>query len=451
MSRVRSYLFFCLVIVPVVLFFRPFVGHPVDIDDMRILKQDHMAYVHKTSFDQEMVQRHEQAIMDEFYNRRFFSVWHQRTPRHSLEEIFGEFDKYAKTPGYEQNKKKRHRASIEKLKTNAGLESYPNMGFPAMTINSSNLRILPTRNPHYASMRSSSNLSQFDSFQVSSIGVNVPVFISHMTKDKAWLLAETDYYFGWIAAEDVAYVDETVINAWETGQYVAVIKDRSSVMDESGQQLFHVSLGTIFPSIGTTQDHINILAAVEGSHKRIRLKRAFVSKAHAAQKPLKMTTFNIARLANEMINEPYGWGGIDGKRDCSLMIRDLFAPFGIWLHRNSNEQGQHGGIYINLATLSDADKRKKILTEGIPYATLIWKKGHIMLYIGSYQNEPVIFHNIWSVRQVSAFGRDERKIVGRAAITTLLPGKDILSRKPLQDNLLKDISGMTILIPLKRQ
>jgi hypothetical protein len=152
-----------------------------------------------------------------------------------------------------------------------------------------------------------------------------------------------------------------------------------------------------------------------------------------------------------MINEPYGWGGIDGKRDCSLMIRDLFAPFGIWLHRNSNEQGQHGGIYINLATLSDADKRKKILTEGIPYATLIWKKGHIMLYIGSYQNEPVIFHNIWSVRQVSAFGRDERKIVGRAAITTLLPGKDILSRKPLQDNLLKDISGMTILIPLKRQ
>ena len=34
----------------------------------------------------------------------------------------------------------------------------------------------------------------------------------------------------------------------------------------------------------------------------------------------------------------YGWGGIDGGRDCSSTIKDLLTPFGIWLPRDSKDQ-----------------------------------------------------------------------------------------------------------------
>jgi hypothetical protein len=296
-------------------------------------------------------------------------------------------------------------------------------------------------------LRSASPLSQFDSLQVSSIGFNVPVYVSHIAGDKKWCLVETDYYFGWIQTGDIAYIDDISMNAWENDQYIAVVKDKSPIKEEGGRILFHVSLGAVFPKIGEDENRFFVLAAVNNSQECLRLKRAFISKEHAVNKPLNLTPFNVARLANELINQPYGWGGINGKRDCSSMIRDLFIPFGIWLHRNSNEQGRNGGIFINLENLSDQEKRKKILSEAIPYATLIWKKGHIMLYIGNYLGEPLVFHNFWSVREKNLLGREERKIVGHSAITTMMPGKDILSNINQSGDLFKNISGMAILIP----
>lgn len=406
-----------------------------------------MFYINKTTCNLEMVSNYDHALMNEYYNKKYFSVWHQDIPRHTIDEIRFEFEKYEKTPGYEKNNIKRDKASIVKLKDNAALNDYPNMGLPAITVNRSNLRILPTNDRRFSRMSSSIPGSQFDRFQVSSIGVNVPIYISHMSRNKMWLLAETDYFFGWIPAKDVGYMDEPAINAWQNDQYIAVIKDKIPVTDETGQIVFNASIGAIFSKISEEPDRFKILTAVSGSDKRIRLKISFVSKEHAVLKPFKITTFNIAGLANELINEPYGWGGVDGNRDCSLMIRDLFAPFGIWLHRNSNEQGRQGGTFINLDNLSDEEKRRKILSEGIPYATLIWKKGHIMLYIGNYGGEPVIFHNFWSARMKNPSGKSNRRIVGRAAITTLTPGNDMLSGNRLQHDQLKNILGITLLIP----
>jgi cell wall-associated NlpC family hydrolase len=159
-----------------------------------------------------------------------------------------------------------------------------------------------------------------------------------------------------------------------------------------------------------------------------------------------MTAENMAAIANELVNEPYGWGGLHGNRDCSAMVRDLFAPFGIWLPRNSAHQAKQGGSFIDLSDLSADEKEGVILAQGVPYLTLLWRPGHIMLYIGSYEGEPLVFHNMWGISTRDLLGRRGRRIVGHAAITTLHPGRELFGYDAASADLKKNIIGMTLLV-----
>jgi hypothetical protein len=207
----------------------------------------------------------------------------------------------------------------------------------------------------------------------------------------------------------------------------------------------------LFPEVADGNDVLTIQVAVADANNRAVIKKTDVKKATAAAKPLKLTPFNIAKMANELINEPYGWGGLYRNRDCSALIKDMFSPFGIWLPRNSADQAREGGAFIDLSDLSPEDREMMILKYGVPYLTLIWRKGHIMLYIGSYQGTPLIFHNFWSVRTKDSLGREGKIIVGHAAITTLQPGLELDNIDPLRGDYLNYILGMTLLVNPEKQ
>jgi hypothetical protein len=152
------------------------------------------------------------------------------------------------------------------------------------------------------------------------------------------------------------------------------------------------------------------------------------------------------KIANELIGEPYGWGGLYGNRDCSSMTRDFFAPFGIWLPRHSEDQVKEVGIYTDLSSMSPEQKEKIILEKGVPYLTVLWRKGHVMLYIGEYQGHTLIFHNIWGIKTKDLRGREGRKIIGQAVITTLRPGSELRNFDPEGGDLLGNIAGMSVLV-----
>ena len=48
-----------------------------------------------------------------------------------------------------------------------------------------------------------------------------------------------------------------------------------------------------------------------------------------------------------------------------------------------------------------------------------------MLYIGVHNGKPLIFHNFWSIKTQDADGKRGKIIVGRAAVTTLHPGREL--------------------------
>jgi hypothetical protein len=138
-----------------------------------------------------------------------------------------------------------------------------------------------------------------------------------------------------------------------------------------------------------------------------------------ARKPLPFTSKNVSKIAKEFYNEPYGWGGGYGCRDCSATTRDFLGVFGIFLPRNSSKQAQAGkSIYIK--GLPKQTKKKKIIREAEPFRSLLYVPGHIVLYLGEYRGEPVIMHTYWGIRK-----NDGTKLItGRTIITTTEPGKE---------------------------
>ncbi|MGO9139309.1 MAG: NlpC/P60 family N-terminal domain-containing protein [Syntrophales bacterium] len=420
-------------------------GAPETIKDIRDLKQDNLFYIDKEVADRGLLTAADQKKMDANYDAMFFSPWHRLKAYYPKETVEAGFKKYRDNPGYGENRRKHDMSWIRDLLANAHLEDYPNACFAAVTIDNSDLRVLPTHKPRFYEANTDRGYP-FDSLQESSVAANTPIFVSHMTKDKAWVLAETPYAMGWISARNIARVNANFVKAWETGHYAVIIKDKIPMYDEEGRFLFEVPLGSVFPKLGEDTINIKLLVAVTDQRGNAFMKSTFVSKDAAAAKPLRLTTFNIAKTANELINEPYGWGGLYQNRDCSAMVKDLFAPFGLWLPRHSADQAKEGGTFIDLQKLSPQEKEAMILKRGIPYLTLIWRRGHIMLYIGSYQGSVLVFHNMWGVRTKDFLGRETRRIVGHAAITTLHPGIEFQGSDNPEIGYLDGILGMTLLV-----
>ena len=432
---------FLIVVVLPIIFFSGCIKAPETIKDIRELKQDHLFYCDSVASNQKITKL-TQKKMDDRYNALHFAPWHQSGPAIPVDEIAQPFTQYEKNPGYGENGRKHESSWVNSLRAYSQLNHYPNAVFAAITIENADLRLLPTHKPIFKSFRD----MPFDRLQASLIAANTPLFVSHVTRDKAWVLAETPYATGWIQSRNIASVDSGFIKTWEKGRYVVVIKDKMPLYDEGGQFLFHASLGSIFPEWEENAQGFKMLVAVADMNKKAVTRTISVSKEAAVSKPLALTSFNLAKVANELINEPYGWGGLYQNRDCSAMIRDMFAPFGLWLPRHSEDQAREGGAFIDLQNLSLEEKEQMILKQGIPYLSLLWREGHIMLYMGTYQGKILVFHNFWGVGPKGWIGRKERKIVGHAAITTLQPGIELYETDANEENYLNTVLGMTQLI-----
>lgn len=420
------------------------------IKDETTLRQDHSSYMTGALKEKLLLPADDQAKMNDDYNKIYFSVWHNIKPVHSTpEKLSWIFKKFTLSPGYGENKKKHPPSWIKKIQQNASLENYPDRLQKAITTRHTSLRMLPTLGPHFYKNEGDIDGWPFDNLQISSVAANTPIAVFHLSKDKSWALVETSFAFGWMPVEDYALADEDFMKTWESGRYAVTIKDKTSIYDSDGNFSLRTSIGQLFPWVNEKSGQMEILIAVADKNNHAVIKHGFVSPHVIIPKPLNFTYANAVKIANELIDEPYGWGGLYGNRDCSAMTRDFFAPFGIWLPRHSEDQAKKTGIYIDLKDLSPEEKEKTILEQGIPYLSLLWRKGHVMLYVGQQEKRALIFHNVWGLKTIDFAGQEGRKIIGKAVITTLCPGAELYCLDPHEGLLLKTISAMTILTPLQ--
>jgi cell wall-associated NlpC family hydrolase len=318
------------------------------------------------------------------------------------------------------------------------LKNYPNIALKGITIAHSNLRELPTLEPIFQRFPPAGHGYAFDDLQYSAIPPNMPVFIAHCSRDKAWFWVESYYGVGWILAEDVAFVDQSFINRWTNGKYAALTKDGTALCDQTNHFLFLTSVGCLFPVAAEKDNYFEILIAQKTKDGKAQTESAILSKSHAVLKPLPLTHENIGRIISELLHKPYGWGGMHGDRDCSATLKDLFTPFGVWLPRDSGDQVMVGR-FMSLKELSLKEKERVILKDGVPFLTLLWIPGHIMLFIGRHEEKAIVFHNIWSTAIKDSRGKEREMIIGKSVISDLYVGEE-----PSRSRLSR-IEGMTLL------
>jgi len=397
---------------------------PGEVEDLRAIPQKTMWFAQRQSPDKPLLTREQAALRLEEFTLSQFAPWTQEKPAYGLKSILEPFTQYKKSPGFDEKNRPRDPAWAAGVEREADLRGFPRLSRRAVTIKNTNIRSMPTAGHRYNDPSLPGEGYPFDYLQHSTVHLGTPLYVSHATRDGTWLLVETPYTFGWIPAADAAFADEAFMRDFQTGRYAAILRDNVSFPGGAV-----ADIGCVLPLAGQSGPGTTVLVPAAGPGGMAVLRQASLSAADAAPMPLAATPRQIAQVADQMMGQTYGWGGIDDTRDCSSLVRDLFAPFGVFLPRNSSAQAKSGPT-MSLEGLTPAQKEAALLSRGVPFATLVWMRGHIMLYVGEFQGRPVVYHNIWGLRTLLADGREGRLVLGRAVVTTLRAGEEVPEVKP---------------------
>ncbi|MBI4806130.1 MAG: SH3 domain-containing protein [Desulfovibrio sp.] len=414
------------------------------LDDLRELPQDTMAYLDKSKAEVPMLTPEAAKMRSEIYIERLFGPWRGGNPAYARKVASKMLASYTKKPGYDENGMAHLRPWTDRINWNANMRGFSSARRPAIAVSNTNLRAMPTMDPRYGTPGRPGQGYPFDMLQMSALWVGTPVLVDHISRDGAWALVETAIAPGWVRTEDLAYVDEPFMSQYLSKAFAGFIAEEVPLLPGVRKEV-RAGVGAVLPVEDTDGVRLRVLVPAPGPGGRAETRPVWVTQGQAALMPMPATPANIARAANQMMGQAYGWGGLDGKRDCSAATRDVLAPFGLWLPRNSSYQAK-AGSYISLEGMSGEDKEQAILKYGVPYSTLLWMPGHILLYIGQYKGHPVAFHNMWGMRTLEPNGTDGRKVVGKAVVTTLRLGEIYPEVGPGRI-MLNRIKGLTLVAP----
>jgi hypothetical protein len=166
-----------------------------------------------------------------------------------------------------------------------------------------------------------------------------------------------------------------------------------------------------------------VRAVAPGAFNRPTFVTVRLKNSDVTTKPLFINKTNLTEIASGVMKSNYGWGGLYEERDCSSTLRDIFTPFGIWMPRNSRQQSRIGKV-ISFKDLNTTEKEALIKEKAIPFETFLHRKGHIMLYLGTYDDNIMILHNMWGIKTVDDNADEGRIIIGKVVISTLKIGSE---------------------------
>jgi cell wall-associated NlpC family hydrolase len=301
-----------------------------------------------------------------------------------------------------------------------------------------NIRALPTDKPLYKDPSKAGDGYPFDLLQNSSVNYNEPIFVSHTSKDGAWSYIFTNNASGWIPSDGVSYIDDTTALLIQKAEKVFITEDNVAFHDEANRFAAYSRVGMVLPLDREEGEHYYVKAI--DTNNSIKILSLPKHSAHVGVSRLNKS--DLIAIGTQLLKNTYGWGGMYGERDCSSMIRDFMTPFGIWLPRNSAAQSRKGEV-VSFAGLSDDEKLFTIKQYGIPFETILYLKGHVLLYIGTYQESIMVMHNIWGIRTIDKQGNKGRHIIGKAVISTLELGAELDEFDPAM-RLLTRLESMNI-------
>ncbi len=311
----------------------------------------------------------------------------------------------------------------------ADLESYMSLDAISKTVEvtwalvtrSCDQRLLPTAEPLFKNVTDTA----IDRLQNNTLDPGTAVAVLHRTRDGVWSYVIGPYSEGWVKTEFLAECPRDVIQrylAWEP--FVVVISAKADLFADPLQRvhLQSVQMGTRLPLLGPAgEDAVEVLLPVRTDGGACVFDAACVAASQVHRGYLAYTPRNAIVQAFRLLHSPYGWGGMYSEQDCSRLIQEVFATFGIVMPRNSSQQAKTGTPIASFKGAAESARVRALAAHAIPGATIIHFPGHIMLYIGMANGMPYVIHDLYAYTETTA-GQEQLVAIGRVAVTSLALG-----------------------------
>ena len=221
----------------------------------------------------------------------------------------------------------------------------------------------------------------YDRIQETELIAGMPVWILHESADREYYYVQSYYYRGWVLKTKVAVItEEADWKLFADPENFAVVTDAMLVL--GGRNL---DMGARFALEETTETGYRVILPGRDENGIFVRESAELPLASASPGYVPFTMRNYYIQAFKYEGTMYGYGGTDGGVDCSSYACAVFRSFGFALPRNSGQQGTIIGNAKNLSGLGSSEKKELLSSIGAP--AIIYRPGHVMLWLGVENGE----------------------------------------------------------------
>ncbi|MBA4249944.1 MAG: hypothetical protein C0432_03315 [Candidatus Puniceispirillum sp.] len=321
---------------------------------------------------------------------------------------------------YRENYRELTDKDRKEIQENTNFESLNSINQPAIIIHPTPIKAIPTDYTLFHNPQIAGEGYPFDTLQYHQLKPGQPIRISHNSKDGLWAYVLTNQNFaGWIPAEHLVVLDPMKCKKLYQSQWGVFQKDGIILKNKYGIPLCKSTVGMYLPvSKGKT-----IYFPTNKTNKKTSILQLIkVQISEQSSFLFEHPTWSIQKskeILTPLLGKVYGWGTLYGERDCSGLIQDYASVFGIWLGRNSKSQSEYGNLSFDCSKMTTEEKLKLIKDHAIPFKTLLYRSGHIGIFVGfDKDKQPLMMHSVWGFK-LKKNNNKGRYIIGKSIISRL--------------------------------
>ncbi|WP_347161472.1 cell wall-binding repeat-containing protein [Peptostreptococcus anaerobius] len=207
----------------------------------------------------------------------------------------------------------------------------------------------------------------FDSTANTALNPWETIYIESYSPNRQWAYVKSYNSYGWLPVDSFAITSKEDIRTYEAMPF-SIIKNRQYLNGTT-----RIDMGNRMP-----MEKNMVLLPVRMANGKLTTRKINFDSGSMNRGYLPLTRANIVKQALKFQNEVYGWGGSKNAHDCSSLVQDVFKSMGVMIPRDSKDQ--EAVNFGHKMSMRGALKLAKL--DGMKPGTVLYMKGHVMLYIG---------------------------------------------------------------------
>ncbi|WP_462159194.1 SH3 domain-containing protein [Pseudoalteromonas sp. GB56] len=302
-----------------------------------------------------------------------------------------------------------------------------------MVVNRTSLRTFPTDDR----VLNAEMDADLDRFQESGAFPGEAVAVLHESADKQWYLVAAYNYTAWVKKSAIAVGGKDIINDFMNSKDFIVVTgdkvDTTFVPNKPRVSEVQLDMGVRLPLMPKEEiAHLThgqnsfasyiVKLPVRNDDGSLGFKPALLPRSSDVSIGyLPLTSYNLIAQGFKFLGERYGWGHDYNARDCTGFVGEIYKTFGVMMPRNSSWQGAgeygHNWRFDKAATLAE---KHQVLSK-MKVGDLIYIPGHVMMYIGDYEGQPYVIHDVKGLGYIKSDGGFYDGELNGVSVTPLLP------------------------------